>query len=307
MDRLSTSQDGKVSLPCLLAGDFNLTPDSPVYSFLVQGDLKFAGLNSKNLQTFGHGSRLKNVLFPPELGVTDSCQVCCWSWQVWENFIFDPYPHSISKLWCKDIQPPLQPSQPHSLVMERTVCVILSQSQSKIVLVTFMRNVFDHYFRCPNSFLSDQLKEAMTNSKHSGSGVLSHGLNLRSVLLPHSQSVRWWCIKKDRLKPIWSRFRAQLFMMINGWWRTTFFIPRFIPRGLKLVWKATWSFFPDYVWPQNTKIMRWGRYQTKFALPITFQLWPSFLSREGQPIESNKRELYFEIKIFKNVYRLFGF
>ena len=62
--------------PCIITGDFNLTPDSPVYEFLTSGFLKFAGLSSRFLSfTFSHGGqKLGNSLLPSQLGITDQCQ-----------------------------------------------------------------------------------------------------------------------------------------------------------------------------------------------------------------------------------------
>jgi hypothetical protein len=59
--------------PCILTGDFNMTPDSPVYNFLQSGQLNYDGLT--RLLDFGFGKTLDNFLFPPQLGVTDRCQV----------------------------------------------------------------------------------------------------------------------------------------------------------------------------------------------------------------------------------------
>ena len=59
--------------PCILTGDFNMTPDSPVYNFLQSGQLNYDVLT--RLLDFGFGKTLDNFLFPPQLGVTDRCQV----------------------------------------------------------------------------------------------------------------------------------------------------------------------------------------------------------------------------------------
>ena len=62
--------------PVIVTGDFNLTPESPVHSFLENGKIQFEGLPSRTLDPFAKvGRYLDNYLFPKELGVTDQCQV----------------------------------------------------------------------------------------------------------------------------------------------------------------------------------------------------------------------------------------
>ena len=51
--------------PCILTGDFNLNPDDPIYASLISnGQIFYRGLSY----------RLTGSLFPPSLGVTDTCQ-----------------------------------------------------------------------------------------------------------------------------------------------------------------------------------------------------------------------------------------
>ncbi len=51
-----------------------MTPDSPVYEFIQSGFVEYSGM-TRQLQQFGSGNRLTNYLFPPQLGITDQCQV----------------------------------------------------------------------------------------------------------------------------------------------------------------------------------------------------------------------------------------
>ena len=51
--------------PCIVTGDFNLNPESPIFtSFVSNGQIVYEGLSS----------RLRGSLLPSYLGVTDSCQ-----------------------------------------------------------------------------------------------------------------------------------------------------------------------------------------------------------------------------------------
>jgi protein angel len=50
--------------PCILTGDFNLNPGSPIYNFINTGYLNYSGM----------GSRRNVPLLPLSLGITDNCQ-----------------------------------------------------------------------------------------------------------------------------------------------------------------------------------------------------------------------------------------
>jgi len=78
VDRLST--DCRSNLPVILCGDFNSTPFSPLYDFLIKGELKFDGI-SKTVISGQDGSAknesnyaLRDNVFPPDLGLTHTCK-----------------------------------------------------------------------------------------------------------------------------------------------------------------------------------------------------------------------------------------
>ena len=53
--------------PCILTGNFNMTPDSPVYNFLQSGQLNYDGLT--RLLYFGFG-KLSTIFFFPHSSVS---------------------------------------------------------------------------------------------------------------------------------------------------------------------------------------------------------------------------------------------
>lgn len=73
------ASDGKDGhCPIILCGDFNSVPDSPLYNFIRNGKLIYAGLQIGKVsgQETGHrGQRaLTNPLWPPSLGISSECQ-----------------------------------------------------------------------------------------------------------------------------------------------------------------------------------------------------------------------------------------
>ncbi|XP_012278488.1 protein angel isoform X2 [Orussus abietinus] len=58
--------------PILLAGDFNLEPNTGVYRFITEGYFEYEG-KSRTLEEADH-HRLSNYLMPPRLHITDNCQ-----------------------------------------------------------------------------------------------------------------------------------------------------------------------------------------------------------------------------------------
>ena len=50
--------------PCILTGDFNLNPDSPIYNFITDGYIDYGTLSSDKNRSF----------LPISLGIADSCQ-----------------------------------------------------------------------------------------------------------------------------------------------------------------------------------------------------------------------------------------
>ncbi|XP_024937077.1 protein angel isoform X2 [Cephus cinctus] len=61
--------------PIILAGDFNLEPYTGVYKFITEGTFEYVG-KARNLEPAEYRlfCRLSNMLIPPRLYVTDSCQ-----------------------------------------------------------------------------------------------------------------------------------------------------------------------------------------------------------------------------------------
>lgn len=60
--------------PTILTGDFNLTPDTSIYQFIIRGTLQYKGLSRRQLTPDTRGHMLDNELLPPHLNVTDQCQ-----------------------------------------------------------------------------------------------------------------------------------------------------------------------------------------------------------------------------------------
>jgi protein angel len=52
--------------PCIVTGDFNLQPNSPVYGFLAEGSIKYDHMFPR---------RPHRALLPPKMGITNTCQV----------------------------------------------------------------------------------------------------------------------------------------------------------------------------------------------------------------------------------------
>lgn len=76
MDRISWAENGQRH-PCIITGDFNMTPFSPTYNLVTEGRLIYKGLNSRTL-TEMKGMRSSGSLdddFLPEwLGIDPNCQ-----------------------------------------------------------------------------------------------------------------------------------------------------------------------------------------------------------------------------------------
>eukprot|EP00095_Tigriopus_kingsejongensis_P002523 maker-scaffold838_size90379-snap-gene-0.11 protein:Tk02523 transcript:maker-scaffold838_size90379-snap-gene-0.11-mRNA-1 annotation:"hypothetical protein DAPPUDRAFT_302699" len=78
LDRISSFVDQRQKLrrhPCIITGDFNLQPFSPVYNLLCDGHLSFQDCDSRTL-TYdnGHSSRLDQEFLPQWLGIDSNCQ-----------------------------------------------------------------------------------------------------------------------------------------------------------------------------------------------------------------------------------------
>ncbi|XP_028461037.1 protein angel homolog 2 isoform X2 [Perca flavescens] len=77
INRLSRLPDGATS-PVVLCGDFNSTPQSPLYSFLTTGCLKYTGLPNSMVsgqENSPRGQRLlTSPLWSPSLGINHQCQ-----------------------------------------------------------------------------------------------------------------------------------------------------------------------------------------------------------------------------------------
>ncbi|KAK5643651.1 hypothetical protein RI129_007496 [Pyrocoelia pectoralis] len=79
IDRIAYKFDPRRStdhLPVIITGDFNLTPESPVYRFLTQGVLKYEHLTNRTLtkEQSQYANVTGKVLLPTLLRITDNCQ-----------------------------------------------------------------------------------------------------------------------------------------------------------------------------------------------------------------------------------------
>lgn len=74
------AKGGSLYHPIICCGDFNSTPFSPIYNFVVRGSLDYTGMNRDNLSGQSHFRHsyppmyaLTSNLIPWELGITTSC------------------------------------------------------------------------------------------------------------------------------------------------------------------------------------------------------------------------------------------
>ncbi len=84
----SSSSSFNRRLPCIVMGDFNLTENSPVYTFLSGGSLTYQGLYSRQLAPVGNGKILGSALIPRDLGITDQCKVTFFNVLIIGNLIY---------------------------------------------------------------------------------------------------------------------------------------------------------------------------------------------------------------------------
>lgn len=66
------NRTGPKYLPIIFCGDFNLEPYTGVYKFITQGSFTYQG-KGRNLEPQDY-RYLSNMLLPPHLHITDSCQ-----------------------------------------------------------------------------------------------------------------------------------------------------------------------------------------------------------------------------------------
>lgn len=75
LEKTSNSESGESTIPVILTGDFNSTPYSHLYNFMLFSRLVYEGLYSDDIAGSGHGRSvcLKRGLLPPR-GVNKNCQ-----------------------------------------------------------------------------------------------------------------------------------------------------------------------------------------------------------------------------------------
>ncbi|XP_015720592.1 protein angel homolog 1 isoform X3 [Coturnix japonica] len=79
IDKIAKTAEGQY-YPVILCGDLNSVPDSPLYTFIRNGELFYQGLpawkvsGQEDLSQQLHCRKLLSPLWPSSLGVTDNCQ-----------------------------------------------------------------------------------------------------------------------------------------------------------------------------------------------------------------------------------------
>ena len=79
LDRLATPPPGKPRLPCIVCGDLNSLPSSPLMGFLERGELDYSQMVREQVAGyFYRGSRqlaIPSPLLPPEVPISQDCRL----------------------------------------------------------------------------------------------------------------------------------------------------------------------------------------------------------------------------------------
>lgn len=75
LDRVARIENSNDYLPVILTGDFNLQPFSAPFELLTKGNLSYANLTQRTLNTNPYNNVTNGrKLLPVKLGITDHCQ-----------------------------------------------------------------------------------------------------------------------------------------------------------------------------------------------------------------------------------------